>query len=124
MFSRRVPSDHSVNELSAAIARRKAAGAPLIDLTESNPTRCGFRLDEPALRAALSKPDSLRYEPHPQGLATARAAVARYYAEAGAEVDPESLFLSTGTSEASAATTLSASGVLRSCSVNGWSARR
>ncbi len=100
MFSRRVPADHSVNRLSAALARRKAAGAPLIDLTESNPTRCGFRLDEPALLAALAHPGSLRYEPHPQGLGSARAAAAGYYAQIGAAVDPESLFLTTGTSEA------------------------
>jgi len=100
MFSRRVPADHSANRLSAAIDRRRAAGASLIDLTESNPTRCGFRRDESALRAALSAPSSLRYEPHPQGLRSAREAVAGYYAEAGIAVDPDSLFLTTGTSEA------------------------
>jgi alanine-synthesizing transaminase len=100
MFSRRVPEDFSANRLSAALAKRRASGAALIDLTESNPTRCGFRQDEPALLAALAHPGSLRYEPHPQGLASARAAVAAYYAEIGAAVDPESLFLTSGTSEA------------------------
>jgi len=100
MFSRRVPADHSANRLSAAIDERRAAGLSLIDLTESNPTRCGFRRDESSLRAALSAPQSLRYEPHPQGLLSAREAVARYYAEAGVSVDPDSLFLTTGTSEA------------------------
>jgi alanine-synthesizing transaminase len=100
MFSRRVPSDHSANRLSAAIQRRRAADAPIIDLTESNPTRCGFRLDAAALLASLGHPGSLVYEPHPQGLASARTAVAGYYAEIGVHVDPECLFLTTGTSEA------------------------
>jgi len=100
MFSRRVPSDHSANRLSAAIERRRAAGAPLLDLTESNPTRCGFARDEEALRAALASPDSLRYEPHPQGLRSAREAVAGYYADRGVSVSPDELFLTTGTSEA------------------------
>ena len=100
MFSRRVPSDHSANRLSAAISRRRAAGLPINDLTESNPTRCGFQVDADAILAALARPGSLLYEPHPQGLASARAAVAGYYREIGVTVDPADLFLTTGTSEA------------------------
>ncbi len=100
MFSHRVPADHSTNRLSAAIEERRAHGAPILDLTESNPTRCGFRQDEAALLRAFASPGALLYEPHPQGLASAREAVARYYAEIGCAVDPESIFLTTGTSEA------------------------
>jgi alanine-synthesizing transaminase len=100
MFSHRVPADHTANRLSTAIEARRAGGAPLLDLTESNPTRCGFHHDEPALLAALASPGALRYEPHPQGLLSARTAVAGYYGEAGVAVHPDSLFLTTGTSEA------------------------
>jgi hypothetical protein len=100
MFSRRVPGDHSANPLSVLIERRRARGEPIIDLTESNPTRCGFLYDGPGLLAALASPAGLVYEPHPQGLPAARGAVAGYYAEIGVAVDPESLFLTTGTSEA------------------------
>ena len=100
MFSHRVPADHSANLLSALIERRRAHGQAMLDLTESNPTRCGFHYDERALLAALASPGALLYEPHPQGLASARSAVAGYYAEIGSPVDPESLFLTTGTSEA------------------------
>ena len=100
MFSRRVPSDHSANPLSSAVAHRRAAGLPIIDLTESNPTRCGFQVDAAYLLSALSRPGSLAYEPHPQGLALAREAVAGYYRDIGATVDPDELFLTTGTSEA------------------------
>jgi hypothetical protein len=100
MFSHRVPADHSTNRLSAAVEERRARGAPILDLTESNPTRCGFQYDESALLAALASPGALLYEPHPQGLAAARGAVAAYYEEIGSAADPESLFLTTGTSEA------------------------
>jgi alanine-synthesizing transaminase len=100
MFSRRVPSDHSSNRLSAAIDRRRARGAPILDLTESNPTRCGFQYDQRALLDSFARPGALLYEPHPQGLSLARAAVAGYYAEISVPLDPETLFLTTGTSEA------------------------
>src|SRR5208283_4967085 len=63
MFSHRVPADHSTNRLSAAIEERRAHGAPILDLTESNPTRCGFRQDEAALLRAFASPGALRYEP-------------------------------------------------------------
>ena len=100
VFSRRVPADHSANRLSALIEQRRAQGRTILDLTESNPTRCGFLYDERALLAALASPGALLYEPHPQGLASARSAVAAYYSGIGSPVDPESLFLTTGTSEA------------------------
>jgi len=100
MFSSRVPADYTANRLSMAIEARRARGEPIFDLTESNPTRCGFLHDEPALLAALASPGALRYEPHAQGLLSARTAVAGYYGEVGAAVDPESIFLTTGTSEA------------------------
>jgi hypothetical protein len=100
MFSHRVPADHSTNRLSAAIEERRGRGAHILDLTESNPTRCGFQLDDAALLRALANPSALLYEPHPQGLDSAREAVSRYYAQIGFEVDPQTLFLTTGTSEA------------------------
>ncbi len=100
MFSHRVPTDYSANRFSTALEARRASNEPIFDLTESNPTKCGFLHDEPALLAALASPGALRYEPHAQGLLSARMAVAGYYGEVGTTVDPESLFLTTGTSEA------------------------
>ena len=38
------------------------------------------------------------YEPHPQGLASARESVARYYEEKGTGVRPRDLFLTASTS--------------------------
>jgi aspartate/methionine/tyrosine aminotransferase len=100
MFSNRVKRNKAVNRLSRAREAKKAAGATLLDLTESNPTRSGFHYEGDAIFQALARPDSLLYQPHPQGLPGARRAVADYYRERGVSVDADSLVLASGTSEA------------------------
>ncbi|MGD0728029.1 MAG: pyridoxal phosphate-dependent aminotransferase [Spirochaetia bacterium] len=100
MFSNRVIRNQAVNRLSRAREAKKAAGAMLLDLTESNPTRSGFHYEGDAIFQALARPDSLLYQPHPQGLPGARRAVADYYRERGVSVDADSLILASGTSEA------------------------
>lgn len=77
MFSSRVPVDRHVNRLSQALARLRAQGIEVTDLTESNPTRVG--LHYPAdLLDTLASPAGLRYEPSPRGLPEARGAVASW----------------------------------------------
>jgi alanine-synthesizing transaminase len=88
------------NRLSEALAAHRAAGKPLLDLTVSNPTECGFEYDGEAILEALRNPAALSYEPNPRGLESARGAVARYYADRGAIVAIEDIFLTTSTSEA------------------------
>jgi alanine-synthesizing transaminase len=100
MFAKRTNWNLETNRLSAALASLRAAGKPLIDMTVSNPTECGFRYDQEAILSALRNPAALKYEPNPRGLAVARSAVKRYYAERGAVVSNEDVFLTTGTSEA------------------------
>jgi len=100
MFSDRVKRNQAVNRFSRALEARKAAGAMLLDLTESNPTRSGFDYDGQAIFQALAQPVSLLYQPHPQGLPIARRAVAEYYRDRGVSVDADSLILASGTSEA------------------------
>ncbi len=99
-FSARTAWDISQTELARAITERRERGLPLLDLTASNPTRCGFIYDEAAILAALGQRASLVYDPDPRGILRARAAVAGYYADHGAAVDPGHLFLTTSTSEA------------------------
>jgi len=72
----------------------------VLDLTASNPTECGFTYDAPAILAALANPASLIYEPDPRGLLKAREAVCEYYAARGDRVSPDSVLLTTSTSEA------------------------
>ncbi len=73
---------------------------PILDLTESNPTRCGFALDAQEILAPLNNDRALLYQPDPRGLLVAREAVAQYYAERGVHVDPDQIFLTSSTSEA------------------------
>lgn len=100
MFAKRTNWNLGVNRLSAALAAHRAAGKPLIDMTASNPTECGFQYDEEAILNALRNPEALNYEPNPRGLEVARSAVAKYYAEHGAAISSEDIFLTTSTSEA------------------------
>jgi alanine-synthesizing transaminase len=71
-----------------------------VDLTASNPTQCGFAYDEAAILAALGDPRAMLYDPNPRGMLAAREAVADYYRGHEARVDPESIFMTTSTSEA------------------------
>ncbi len=99
-LSARTDWDLAETRLARAVRERGRTGLPLIDLTASNPTQCGFRYDEAAILAALGDPRALRYDPDPRGMRSAREAVCRYYAERGAAVAAEQVFLTTSTSEA------------------------
>jgi aspartate/methionine/tyrosine aminotransferase len=99
MFSSRTPADLSPNRLTTALKEARAEGRPILDLTESNPTRAGF--EYPAdLLSPLSGPRAFEYEPSPLGLFDARRAVASDYARRGVDVPPERIVLTASTSEA------------------------
>ncbi len=100
MFADRTDWNLEENRLTRALARRRAVGDAILDLSASNPTTCGFSFDEGAILRALADPAALSYSPDPHGLPIARAAVCDYYARLGATVSPEEIFLTTGTSEA------------------------
>jgi aspartate/methionine/tyrosine aminotransferase len=100
VFADRTNWNLEANPLSEALARHRAAGKPLLDLTISNPTECGFDFDRRAILEALANPASLAYDPDPRGLLDARQVVAGYYAARGAEVPVDSIVLTTSTSEA------------------------
>jgi alanine-synthesizing transaminase len=100
MFADRTNWDRTPNRLSEALAAHRAAGKPLLDLTVSNPTECGFHYDGEEILRALNNPEALRYEPDPKGLECARRAVVDYYAGRGDVVSIDDLILTTSTSEA------------------------
>jgi alanine-synthesizing transaminase len=102
-FSRRTGWKLTPNRLTEALREARAAGREVLDLTVSNPTRAGIRYDADSILKSLADPAALDYDPQPKGLRCAREAVAEYYS-CGAntpvrEVDPESLVLTTSTSE-------------------------
>lgn len=100
MFSNRTGWNLEHSELSRALEEYRRSGKAFIDLTESNPTKCGFGYDAQEILGSLNDPGSLSYEPIAQGLAQARAAVAGYYLARGTKVSADDIFLTTGTSEA------------------------
>ncbi|HWQ32767.1 MAG TPA: pyridoxal phosphate-dependent aminotransferase [Blastocatellia bacterium] len=100
MFSPRFKWNLETNRLAQALAERRNSGAEILDLTESNPTRAGFVYPADEILNALAEPRALRYDPRPQGLLTARQAVAAYYRKRGEAVDPAHICLTASTSEA------------------------
>jgi alanine-synthesizing transaminase len=99
-FSSRTDWETAETELARSLRERKEAGLPLLDLTASNPTQCGFVYDEAAILSPLAARESLAYDPDPQGMLQAREAICGYYRTYGANVDPSQIFLTTSTSEA------------------------
>jgi len=99
MFSKRTDWKLTPNRLTEAQREATAAGSELLDLTVSNPTRAGLLYDAEAILRSLASSAAMDYDPQPKGLRSARGAVAAYYGERGFEVDPESLVLTTSTSE-------------------------
>jgi alanine-synthesizing transaminase len=100
MFSTRTAWSLTPNELTSLRENRERAGFSLLDLTESNPTRCAFEYNEDEVLRAVSDPLVLRYQPNPRGLNSARKAVLEYYQAQGAKLDISQIFLTASTSEA------------------------
>ena len=100
MFAERTRWNLAANRLSQALAHHRAGGRKLLDLSASNPTECGFQYDQQAILSALCRVEAMHYHPDPLGLKIARDAVSGYYAGWNVPVDPASLVLTTGTSEA------------------------
>ena len=95
--SSRLPADAAPNALSAALARLRAEGRAVLDLSASNPTACGFAYPGDAIRAALASAETLAYAPDARGALPAREAVAAHHARG---LRPEDLLLTASTSEA------------------------
>jgi alanine-synthesizing transaminase len=100
MFSKRTDWKLTHNRFTEAQDDLEKSGRAVLDLTVSNPTRVGVQHDEKILQSLLN-PKALDYDPQPKGLLSAREAVANYYQEQYKDCafDPESLILTTSTSE-------------------------
>ena len=87
------------SRFAKAIREARASGRRLYDLTVSNPTVCGFCYDVEGILRALGDGRAMTYDPDPRGMLSAREAVAEYYRDHGAEVDPDAVVMTTSTSE-------------------------
>jgi alanine-synthesizing transaminase len=92
MFSRRADWRAPVNALTLAVREHRG---PLLDLTDSNPTRAGLDYPLEELAEVMGRAARAAYSPEPLGLRAAREAVA---AELGAY--PDDVMITASTSEA------------------------
>ncbi len=101
-FSNRVPGSQSPNALAASLAERRAAGLPIINMVDSNPSRVQFERDPEPLLSPLCKAEDISYTPDPHGLFASREALASFCMPAPrpAGLDPRDIFLCASTSEA------------------------
>jgi aspartate/methionine/tyrosine aminotransferase len=99
MISSRLPGSLEPNAVARAIAGKRRAGVPILDLTESNPTRAGVTYPADLL-APLGHPRALDYDPQPLGLWSARAAVAADFRRRGTVISADRVALTSSTSEA------------------------
>src|SRR3989338_5430615 len=100
MFSKRTNWPLEKNELIVRLEALRQEGKRIIDLTESNPTRCAITYPDSKILRPLSDCGNLRYEPLPYGSPHARQTLAAYYRKKGFEVDVGKVFLVSSTSEA------------------------
>jgi len=112
MFAKRTNWPLEPNSFARALDAHRRSGKPLIDLTASNPTTCGFAYPQREILDALRNPRALEYRPESKGLLSARAAVAEYYRDrpsftpsgepraSANRIEPERIVLTSGTSEA------------------------
>lgn len=100
IFSARTDWDPTPNRLTTLLARHRAGSIPLLDLTESNPTRCGFAYPSAEILRLLSLAASMTYEPDPKGLPAAREALVDDYRARGVAIAPGRILLTASSSEA------------------------
>jgi alanine-synthesizing transaminase len=91
----RVPDRSEVNAWSRLLAQRREHGDALLDLTAADASPIAAATGVPA----VWRTDTL-HAPDPRGSHRAREAVAAYYADRGAALDPDDVVLTASTSEA------------------------
>jgi hypothetical protein len=100
-YSERLSWSFFENAYSQAIAGKRRANAPLLDLSLSNPTTALASVyPHDAIRRAFGSLETFLYEPDPSGLVEARQAIAAYYRKDGTAISAENILLTSSTSEA------------------------
>lgn len=100
IWSQRTSWDRTPTALADRVERRRARGDSILDLTLSNPTLCGLDRPDSSVPSLLDNPHARTYHPDPRGLLETRQAIAECYRVHRISVSPESIVLTSGTSEA------------------------
>jgi aspartate/methionine/tyrosine aminotransferase len=96
-ISKRLPKKFTPNALTKLLENLKRGSAPILDLTISNPTICGFDYPQDAIISAFASPEIFNYQPDPRGILSARAAISEMH---GHGLEPGHIQLAASTSEA------------------------
>ncbi len=89
-----------INRIEQTFRRLKACGREPNRLFSGNPTESGILFPSDLLESAYLRALKERhYQPDPKGSPAAREAIADYYRKEGAEVLPQNIILTSGTSE-------------------------
>lgn len=93
-------SNPDAGGFAARLEQARASGRTLVDLTESDLSRCGLAWDPTELETILSDRRASRHPPATRGAGEALEAVSSYLAGRGASVAPERVFLTSSRTEA------------------------
>ena len=99
IFAKRTDWDLTKNKVSATLESVKASGQTVIDMTVSNPTKCGLSYPQDEIVNPLLNNENLNYSPDSKGSHDARKVVCDYYLDKGVKIRPEQVFLTSSTSE-------------------------
>lgn len=99
-YSQRLPWSLPPNRLAELIEELRQAGAPLLDLTISNPTQALKDYPHDQIRRAYARVAEFRYDPHPFGNLEAREAISAEYLGRGISLSASHIALTASTSEA------------------------
>ena len=100
LYSRRLPSSFSPNLLTRSIQEKHRTGAPLLDLTVSNPTEVLPRYPHSQIAKTYASIQDLGYHPQPFGLEEARNEIAGLYRDLGVHLSVDQIALTASSSEA------------------------
>ncbi|MGB9697469.1 MAG: pyridoxal phosphate-dependent aminotransferase [Ignavibacteria bacterium] len=100
MFSKRLPYLQEENKLYQLLQKKRSADSVVVDLTSSNPSEEELIAEAGLLDHFSNDKQSLYYKPSARGLIEAREAISEYYNTSyNIQIDPDDIFLTTGTSE-------------------------
>jgi len=98
-FSSRTDWELTTNEITELKEQLVRKGHEVIDLTVSNPTRCGLVSQGKDIFPEFDHDANRFYDPDPKGSLSVRQAISEYYAQKGYSVDPERILITSSTSE-------------------------
>ena len=99
LYSRRLPWSFSPNRITRLIEEKRRSGAPLLDLTISNPTEQLPHYPHLQIANAYASIPDLSYRPHPLGSEQARHEIVNVYRESGVRLIIDQIALTASSSE-------------------------